>query len=82
MHKNNISVDKVYTSENLKCYKPNPMFFKKIPEDNGLSPQEVLFIGDSVNDDILGLKVLGIKQYLLIGQEKTKILDKIIQLMI
>lgn len=61
MKKNNITVHKVYTSEDLKCYKPNPQFFKHILEDNGLLPQEVLFVGDSVTDDILGPKALGIK---------------------
>ena len=61
MRKNNITVQKVYTSENLKCYKPNPQFFINILEDNGLPPQEVLFVGDSVTDDILGPKAIGIK---------------------
>ncbi len=61
MRKNDIAVHKVYTSENLKCYKPDPKFFKYILDDNSLSPQEVLFIGDSITDDILGPKAVGIK---------------------
>lgn len=61
MHRNDITVDKVYTSENLKCYKPNPQFFMHIIGDNGLSPQEVWFVGDSVTDDILGPKSVGMK---------------------
>ncbi len=61
MIKNDFSVHKVYTSENLKCYKPNPLFFKKILEENDLRPQEVLFVGDSITDDILGPKALNIK---------------------
>ena len=61
MQKNNIAVHKVYTSENLKCYKPASQFFEKILEDNGLSPDEVLFVGDSITDDILGPKAIGIK---------------------
>lgn len=64
MDKNGIVVDKVYTSENLKCYKPNANFYKKILEENGVLPQEVLFVGDSVSDDILGPKALGIKTVL------------------
>ncbi|MDE6434455.1 MAG: HAD family hydrolase [Lachnospiraceae bacterium] len=55
MKKNNITVDKIYTSENLKCYKPNPEFYLMILRDNNLSPHEVIFIGDSIDDDILGL---------------------------
>ena len=61
MKKNGIRVHKVYTSENLKCYKPSPLFFKKILEENDLRPQEVLFVGDSITDDILGPKALNIK---------------------
>lgn len=61
MKKNNIFVHKVYTSENLKCYKPNLRFFTSILADNGLSPEEVLFVGDSITDDILGPRNLGIK---------------------
>ncbi len=61
MSKNNISVHKVYTSENLKCYKPNPRFFREILDDNGLTPQVVLFVGDSVTDDIFGPKALDVR---------------------
>ena len=61
MHKNGIAVHKVYTSENLKCYKPAAQFFMKILDDNGLSPDEVLFVGDSITDDILGPKMIGMK---------------------
>lgn len=61
MQKNNITVHRVYTSEGLKCYKPNRRFFTKILHDNNLSAHEVLFVGDSITDDILGPKALGIK---------------------
>lgn len=60
MTRNRIAADGIYTSENLKCYKPNPDFYRKILNDAGLSPQEVLFVGDSVRDDILGPKTVGI----------------------
>ena len=65
MAKNEISVDKVYTSENLGCYKPNPEFFIKILEENGLKAENVMFIGDSLSDDILGPKAVGIKTVLI-----------------
>lgn len=61
MRKNNIAVHKVYTSENLKCYKPDSQFFKQILDDNGLLPQEVLFVGDSVTDDVCGPGAIGMK---------------------
>ena len=61
MQKNSIRVHKVYTSEILKCYKPASQFFTLILVDNGLSSHEVLFVGDSITDDILGPKAIGIK---------------------
>lgn len=61
MKRNGIRVHKVYTSENLKCYKPSPLFFEKILAENDLLPQKVLFVGDSITDDILGPKALNIK---------------------
>ena len=61
MRKNDITVDKVYTSEDLKCYKPNIRFFDAILVDNDFAPQDVLFVGDSISDDILGPKALGIQ---------------------
>lgn len=61
IRKNGIKVHKIYTSENLKCYKPNPRFFKTILDENHLPSQEVMFVGDSITDDILGPKTIGIK---------------------
>ncbi len=61
MQKNSVTVHKVYTSENLKCYKPASQFFTQILDDNSLSTHEVLFVGDSITDDILGPKAIGIK---------------------
>ena len=61
MRKNGIRVHKVYTSEDLRCYKPNPKFFEQILKENGLSAEDVLFVGDSVTDDILGPKTVGMK---------------------
>ena len=61
MQNNNVTVHKVYTSENLKCYKPSGHFFPQILDDSALSANEVLFVGDSVTDDIMGPKAIGIK---------------------
>ena len=65
MKKNNITVDKIYTSENLRCYKPNPDFYLMILRENHLSPHEVVFIGDSIDDDIRGPRQVGIKTILI-----------------
>lgn len=61
MQKNGVRVHKVYTSENLRCYKPNPKFFEQILKENGLTAEEVLFVGDSITDDVLGPKAVGMK---------------------
>ena len=61
MEKNNVFLDNVYTSENLRCYKPSPNFYKKIINENNLFPDEVLFVGDSLSDDIWGPRKIGIK---------------------
>ena len=61
MQNNNVTVHKVYTSENLKCYKPSGHFFRQILDDSALLANEVLFVGDSVTDDIMGPKAIGIK---------------------
>lgn len=65
MKKNQVMVDKIYTSENLRCYKPNPAFYRRILEDNQLQAQEVLFVGDSGADDIQGPKRAGMKTALI-----------------
>lgn len=61
MQKNGVRVHKVYTSEDLRCYKPSSKFFERILKDNGLTAEEVLFVGDSITDDILGPKAVGMK---------------------
>ncbi len=60
MQKNGITVDKIYTSENLRCYKPSAMFYNAIVKENGLLYNEVLFVGDSLTDDVLGPKNVNI----------------------
>ena len=61
MQKNGIAVDKIYTSENLRCYKPSATFYNEIVKENGLLYNEVLFVGDSLIDDVLGPKNVNIK---------------------
>lgn len=61
MKKHRLAVDKVYTSENLKCYKPAPGFYNQILLENHLDAGEVLFVGDSLRDDVYGPQAAGIK---------------------
>ncbi len=61
MQKNDVKVDKVYTSETLRCYKPSPRFYESILKENGLEAEEILFVGDSLTDDVFGPKQVGMK---------------------
>jgi len=59
--KNNILVDGVFTSESLKVYKPNKNFFYQVLNNINLKANDVIYIGDSPYDDILGPMSVGIK---------------------
>jgi len=51
----------VFTSEDLKVYKPQKAFYEKILAVLSLRPEEVLFVGDSLTDDIYGPRQSGMK---------------------
>lgn len=57
---NHLHVDKVYTSEMIQKYKPDKFFYQYILNYEGYKPEETVFIGDSLIDDIEGPKRLGI----------------------
>ena len=61
MKNNNLVIDKTFTSENLKYYKPNKYFYKFILDNLGISNNETIFIGDSPIDDVIGPSQQGIK---------------------
>ena len=54
-------IEKVFTSEALKVYKPQKEFYTSILNELGLSCDEVLFVGDSLVDDVFGPSKIGIK---------------------
>lgn len=49
---NNLIVDKIYTSEMIQKYKPDRAFFQYILKSEGYAPEDAVFIGDSLKDDI------------------------------
>ena len=61
IERNGIEVNKVFTSESLKVYKPKKEFYLFILYEIKMRPDEVLFVGDSLTDDVLGPAKLGIK---------------------
>jgi len=52
--------DGVYTSEDMRVYKPSPEFYLRILADIGCRPQEAVFVGDSPREDIVAPSALGL----------------------
>ena len=50
--------DQVFVSESLRLYKLNPEFFRRVLDHYGVTPENVLHIGDATAD-ILGPKQIG-----------------------
>lgn len=59
--RNGLTVHHVFTSESLRAYKPAPVFYEKILSALRLRPEEALFVGDSLGDDVLGPQSVGIR---------------------
>ncbi len=60
LKKNGIKADAVFTSESLKVYKPQKNFYLEILNKTGYKENEVLFVGDSLIDDIYGPQQINI----------------------
>ena len=61
MERNQLFVDKVFTSEMLQVYKPNKIFYQSIINDLHIAATDVIFIGDSLIDDVYGPQSVGMK---------------------
>ena len=60
---NNVDIfnsEHIFTSECLKCYKPDKAFYEGILQECDLKTDEVVFVGDSLVDDVWGPKQLEI----------------------
>ena len=69
---NHLTFKHIYTSEDIKAYKPNPVFYKTILERTGWLVEECLFVGDNYIDDVCGPKSLGMKAMLIDRKEIYK----------
>ena len=67
---NNMKVDKIYTSESLKEYKPKKEFYTKILNDINLNARDVVFVGDSLLEDVQGPQSVGIYSILIDRKNK------------
>lgn len=57
---NGIETDGVFSSEALRCYKPNPHFYRAVLDATGFAPVEAVWAGDSDENDVHGPERLGI----------------------
>ena len=73
---NDLIVNRIFTSQELKAYKPNTVFYEKILHELAVDSSEVLFVGDSPLDDVTGPKSAGIKACL-INRKKTNFSSEI-----
>jgi len=51
----------IYASEEIGLRKPHPRLFHRVLEDWGLSPAEVVMVGDTLNADVLGAHNAGMR---------------------
>ncbi len=58
---NDLTPSAVFTSEDARSYKPRPELFELALRETGLSPDEVIHIGDSVSSDFRGASSVGIR---------------------
>jgi len=61
LEKLDYSFDAVITSQDCKCYKPDPAIFEHTLKSLNLPKQQVVLVGDSPNSDIVGAKNFGIR---------------------
>lgn len=54
--------DKIVLSDAIGVNKPNPLIFNHLLNKAGVSPSEVVMIGDNIDTDIMGAKNSGIDQ--------------------
>jgi len=59
LERHKLSFDAVVTSEMAQAYKPDPRAFQRILRETGIEPQEALYVGDTLLDDVHGAKLAG-----------------------
>ena len=61
LKKNGLQLDALYTSEDLRIYKPKEEIYLAILEAEGIRPEEAVFVGDSHKEDVEAPTALGIR---------------------
>ncbi len=62
---NQLPIERIFTSEMLRAYKPSAEFFTSILCQLGWKVEETVYVGDSLIDDIQGPKGIGMRAILL-----------------
>jgi HAD superfamily hydrolase (TIGR01549 family) len=55
----NLPIDFIGSSEEWEVQKPSPEFFARMVEISGVAPQEIAYVGDRVDNDVLPAKAAG-----------------------
>ncbi len=56
-----LAVDDVISSEDLRAYKPNPRFYERLLEHLDIRADQMVFVGDTLETDVLGPRRAGIE---------------------
>ncbi|WP_010268846.1 HAD family hydrolase [Paenibacillus senegalensis] len=54
LKRSKLPIERMFSSEQLRAYKPDRRFFEQVLTSIGLSPEEAVYVGDSQTDDVLG----------------------------
>ena len=65
-----MKIPNVFTSEDLRVYKPYPLFYKTILQKMEWDVSESIFVGDNLIDDVAGPKAVGMKAILIDRNDK------------
>lgn len=60
-----LPVDAVHTSDGWGVAKPDPEFFAKVTAVAGVAPDEILYVGDRLDNDVLPARRAGMRSVLL-----------------
>ena len=61
LERHRLSFHAVVTSEMAQAYKPDPRAFLRVLREVGVSPEEALYVGDTLLDDVHGARLVGMK---------------------
>jgi putative hydrolase of the HAD superfamily len=69
--------ESIVFSSDVQAGKPNPKIFQTILKGMGVQPEDAIFIGDNIFDDVWGAKQVGMKVIWIDRGHKTRIPDGI-----